>query len=58
MMFKHFDGWGLNARILRLHNDHYESGLANKSDETRNATLRLEQIVKLEISQDRGLVWC
>lgn len=57
-MFKHSNGWELNTRILRLFNDHHEAGLANKAQSTRDATLRLEEIVKSEISQDRHLVWC
>lgn len=57
-MFKHSNGWELNARILRLHNDHYESGLANRAESTRIATLQIEKIVKTEIAQDPDLVWC
>lgn len=57
-MFKHIDGWHLNARMLRLHNDHYEFGIANKSEQTRDAARYIENIVKEEIAQDRGLVWC
>lgn len=57
-MFKHSDGWGLNARMLRLHNDWYEEGLANKAECTRESTLYIERVVKAEISQDDSLVWC
>lgn len=58
MMFKHTDGWGLNARMLRLSNDHYEAGMANKSDHTREATAHIENVVRKEIASDRDLVWC
>lgn len=58
MMFKHSDGWGLNARILRLFNDHHEAGMVNKAQSTREATARLAEIVREEIAQDRSLVWC
>jgi len=57
-MFKHTTGWDLNARMLRLHNDHYETGRVNKSQETREAALHIENVVKTEIAQDRDLVWC
>jgi len=57
-MFKHQCGWQLNARMLRLHNDHYEAGLTNKSENTRNATLYIENYVKTEIATDQTLVWC
>ena len=57
-MYKHQIGWELNARMLRLHNDHFETGMANKSEHTRNSTLYVENIVKTSIAQDRTLVWC
>lgn len=57
-MFKHSDGWHLNARMLRLHNDHYETGMANKAESMRDATRYIENVVKSEIAQDRDLVWC
>lgn len=57
-MFKHTTGWDLNARILRLFNDHHEAGLQNKAETTRDATRRLENIVRTEIAQDHDLVWC
>lgn len=57
-MFKHSDGWTLNARILRLYNDHHESGMASKSQHTRESTIRLKEIVETEIAQDDALVWC
>lgn len=57
-MFKHECGWQLNARMLRLHNDYYEAGMANKSENTRNATVYIENYVKSEIAQDSKLVWC
>lgn len=57
-MFKHHAGWELNVRILRLHNDHYEAGMINKSEHTRNSTLYLENYVKEQIAQDKTLIWC
>lgn len=57
-MFKHSDGWMLNARMLRLYNDHHEAGLVNKAETTRDATRHIERVVREEIAQDRGLVWC
>jgi hypothetical protein len=57
-MYKHSDGWGLNARILRLHLDDYEAGLARDAKAGTNHTEYLERIVRDEISQDDSLVWC
>lgn len=51
-MFKHNIGWEINARILRLCTDWHPSF-------TRTYAIQhCERIVREEIAQDRGLVWC
>lgn len=57
-MYKHHIGWGLNARMLRLFNDYHEAGMANKSEHTRDAAEYIKNVVRTQIAQDAGLVWC
>jgi len=52
-MFKHIDGWHLNAQILKL--------CTRDEERSRRDTVNFEylnRIVREEIAQDRGLVWC
>ena len=52
-MFKHSDGWFLDTQILKL--------VTRNENETRRDPVNFEylnRIVREEIAQDRGLVWC
>jgi len=53
-------GWQLKARMLRLFNDYYDGpfGMGSQSQHTRESTLYIADVVRTEIAQDRGLVWC
>lgn len=51
-------GWELKARMLRLFNDHHESGMANKAESTRDSTIYIADLVRNEIARDSALVWC
>jgi hypothetical protein len=44
--------------MLRLFNDHHETGMSNLSAETRLATVSIANIIKNEVAQDSALVWC
>lgn len=52
-MFKHSNGWELNARILRLVTDYPEACATVPAGPDY-----LPRVVREEIAQDRGLVWC
>lgn len=52
-MFKHNIGWEINARTLRL-----ISEWSPAYGPQLRAWLYLDRIVREEIAQDRGLVWC
>lgn len=56
-MFKHQCGWVLNARILRLVTDHAEQCVRDAINNKQDPDY-LFRIVREEIAQDRGLVWC
>ena len=56
-MFKHSDGWHLNARILRLETDYAEECRTRALASGQNPDY-LPRIVREEIAQDRELVWC
>lgn len=56
-MFKHFCGWALNARILRLQTD-YEEHCRRRAQQSGEDPDYLARIVREEIAQDHGLVWC
>lgn len=56
-MFKHYCGWHLNARILRLVNDHAAQCIRDAANNGQDPDY-LFRIVREEIREDRNLVWC